>query len=274
MSIGTSTNRVARSSSYYVCCLLLNLILCVDSRADSETLDSLLERTGKRIEVLWEQFSAVACTESVSQKKISLDRKVLSERRETFDYLIMMQLDGDELSVEESRLQIGKLEKKARQPLLVTSGFSALLLILHPHFQSSYEFSRLPDEGTKNGRLLRLGFQPIQGRRSPSAISLRGKDTPIPWKGTVWLDSQSGMVVRIQTELNQSMEDLGLKELKADVSYAMVKFVSVAEASWLPQVALVDAETPHQRWRNIHQFQTYRKFSVETKSTTEEPQQR
>jgi len=265
---------VAKSSRYYVCCLLLNLVFCVDSRADSETLDALLERTGKRIELFWEQFSAVACTESVSQKKISLDRKVLSERRETFDYLIMMQLDGDELSVDESRLQIGKLGKKSRQPLLVTSGFSTLLLILHPHFQGSYEFTRLPDEGIKSGRLLRLGFQPIQGRRSPSAINLRGKDYPIPWKGTAWLDSQSGMVVRIQTELNQSMEDLGLKELKADVSYAMVKFVSVAEASWLPQVALVDAETMHQRWRNIHQFQNYRKFSVDTKSTTQDPEQR
>ena len=269
-----SMKRIVRGGKYYACCFVLSLIFCGDSRADSETLDSLLERTGKRIELFWEQFSAVACTESVSQKKFSLDRKVLSERRETFDYLIMMQLEGDELSVDESRLQIGKLEKKARQPLLVTSGFSALLLILHPHFQGSYEFTRLPDEGTKNGRLLRLGFQPILGRRSPSAISLRGKDYPIPWKGCAWLDSQSGMVVRIQTELNKSMEDLGLKDLKADVSYAMVKFVSVAEASWLPQVALVDAETPHQRWRNIHQFQNYRKFSVETKSTTEVPEQR
>jgi hypothetical protein len=87
-----SMKRVARRGKYCAWCLLLNVVFCVDSRADSETLDSLLERTGKRIELFWEQFSAVACTESVSQKKISLDRKVLSERRETFDYLIMMQL--------------------------------------------------------------------------------------------------------------------------------------------------------------------------------------
>jgi hypothetical protein len=266
--------RGAKVGRCLACCLTLSSILCPSVRGDSETLASLLERTGRRIELFWEQFSAVACTESITQKKVAPDRKILSERRETFDYLIMMQLDGDELSIEESRFQIGKIEKKARQPLLVTNGFAVLLLILHPHFQGSYEFTRLSDEGTKSGRLLRTAFQPIQGRRSPSALSLRGKDYPIPWKGCAWLDSQSGMVTRIQTELGESMEDLGLRELKADVSYAMVKFVSVAEACWLPQVALVDAETLHQRWRNIHQFQNYRKFSVETKSKTEEPEPR
>ncbi|MSO23287.1 MAG: hypothetical protein EXQ58_08560 [Acidobacteria bacterium] len=230
------------------------------------------ERAGKRLELFWEEFAAVACTESISQTKFASSQKILSQKRETYDYLIVLQLEGDDLAVEESRLLKGKLEKKSRQPLLVTNGFSTLRMILHPLFQSSYEFTRLPDEGVKTGRLLRIGFQPIAGKRSPSVIQAGGKDYPIPWQGSAWIDSQSGMVVRIQTELSQPIEDLGLKILRSEVNYAMIRFQSVSDTCWLPQTALVEAETAHQRWRNIHHFQNYRKFSVETQSKTDEPQ--
>jgi hypothetical protein len=249
--------------------LLASFCFPAITRADTESLPSLLELVGKRLEVFWEQFSAVTCTESISQTKFGSGQKIVSQRRETFDYLVVLQLAGDELTVEESRLQKGKLEKKSRQPLLVSNGFSTLLLILHPYFQGSYEFTQLPDEGVKSGRLLRVAFQQIPGKRSPSVVQLKGKDFPVLWKGSAWIDSLSGMPVRIQTELSQPMEDLGLKQLKADVSYAMVRFVTVADTYWLPQTALIEAESANQHWRNIHHFQNYRKFSVETDSKTE-----
>ncbi len=252
--------------------LLLGCAFPSVSRADTESLTSLLEFTGKRLELFWEQFSAVTCTESISQTKLGPDQKIMTQSRETYDYLVVPQLGGDDLTVEESRLQKGKLEKKSRQPLLVTNGFPTLLLILHPYFQGSYEFTRLPDEGVKTGRVFHVGFQHISGKPSPSVLQLKGKDFPILWKGSAWIDPQSGMVVRIQTELSQPMEDLGLKQLRADVNYAMVRFVTVSDTCWLPQTALVEAESTNQHWRNIHHFQNYRKFSVETESKTEELQ--
>src|SRR5690242_890056 len=102
------------------------------SPAASLPLDGLLERTGKRVEEFWDQFSAVACTETVLQTKLGASGKVLVQRTSTFDYLVILQLAGDELTVDESRLLQGQPRKASDRPLLSTAGFSTLVLIFHP----------------------------------------------------------------------------------------------------------------------------------------------
>jgi hypothetical protein len=64
----------------------------------------------------------------------------------------------------------------------------------------------------------------------------------------------------------ESMEDMGLKSLTADVRYARVDFKGEQGGQWLPATAAIEVETPHQRWRNTHTFSNYKRFSVDVKS--------
>jgi hypothetical protein len=46
-----------------------------------------------------------------------------------------------------------------------------------------------------------------------------------------------------------------------------VRFGDDPAAHWLPETATIEAETPTQRWRNVHRFVNYKRFTVETKES-------
>jgi len=242
-----------------------------ESPAKDLPLPQLLEQVGKQVETFWNQFASVTCTESVTQDKIGEKGKVLFEQRESFDYLIILQASGIDLSVDESRVEKTQKTTKGRASLLDTNGFSIFTLMLHPLYQSRYEFRRLPDERVQGRPLLRIGFQQVSDDRPLSVLLLRERQYALKWTGTAWIDPTSFEVVRIQAGLGNSMADMGLLRLDADVSYSDVTF-NQSIRYWLPARAVVEAETKRQHWRNTHLFSDYRRFEVETQVKTALPQ--
>jgi hypothetical protein len=228
------------------------------------------------VEQFWDQFSAVTCIETVEQNKLGDDGKVLLQKSSAYDYLVLLQLSGDDLMVQESRLLKGKPGKESDRPLLATSGFSTIALIFHPHFRPSFIFT---DEGDDPAApaLHRVHFEHIHGKRSPAVLQLRSRDYPIEWQGTAWIDRASGNVARVEATLKASLEDIGLKRLDTKVHYSPVVLQGHAAASWMPVDAQIEADTTHQHWHNTHKFTAYREFSVSTDSKTqtisEEPEQ-
>ena len=262
--------------------LLATLALLVAGSAHADTpvaespakdlpLPQLLERVGKQVETFWNQFASVTCTESVTQDKIGEKGKVLFEQRESFDYLLILQASGIDLSVDESRVEKTLKTTKGKASLLDTNGFSIFTLMLHPLYQSRYEFRRLPDETVQGRPLLRIGFQQVSDDRPLSVLLLRERQYALKWTGTAWIDPASFEVVRIQAGLGNSMADMGLLRLDADVSYSDVTF-NQSIRYWLPARAVVEAETKRQHWRNTHLFSDYRRFEVETQVKTALPQ--
>jgi hypothetical protein len=227
-------------------------------------LERLLDETGARVGTFWEQVGSVSCLESVWQAKYNQDRKVISQKRESYLYLMLLQMSGDRLTAEESRELQGKAARQSAQPLLSTGGFSVLTLIFHPHYQGGFVFRDLPP-GPGGERL--VAFEALPGAPSPSAIVLKDREYPIAWKGTAAIDPETGMVRRIQAELAAPMEDVGLRALNADVRYEPVAFKNPPDNFWLPRSATVEAMTRKQHWRNVHQFSEYKRFSVSTGST-------
>jgi len=238
--------------------------------ASKAPLEDLLARTEHRVEQFWDQFSAVTCAETVEQEKLGDDGKVLIKKRSTYDYLVLLLLSGGDLNVQESRLLQGKPAKETDRALLSTSGFSTLLLIFHPHFRESFNFS---DEGADPAApsLHRVHFEHIQGKRSPSVLQLRSRDYPIEWRGTAWIDNATGNIARIQAALKASLADIGLQKLESEVRYAPVVLGGQAGMAWMPSTASIEAGTMHQHWRNLHTFSAYKQFSVSTDSKTEAP---
>ena len=234
-------------------------------------LKDVLGSTGKAVESFWEQFSAINCTETVCQSKLGKDGKVAYRRESAFDYLVMMRQVDDDIIVEESRLDLRPGPKREKAPMLVTNGFSTLLLIFHPHFQNSYEFSQPVEEELEGRRALRVDFRQLPHARSPSCLYLRGRDYPLQWSGTAWIEPQSWSLLKITASISASMEDLGLRTLHADVRYAPVRFSDVSGEQWLPSIATIEAETPLQHWKNTHSFTNYKHFAVKTSTKTETP---
>jgi hypothetical protein len=245
---------------------MILLSLALSGPESPLSLEDVLARTAKSVERFWDQFPAVNCTERVTQEKLGKEGKTVYRHDAAFDYMIFLNMLGEDLSVEESRLIQKEIGKSQNLPLLLTSGFSTLVLIFHPYYQGSFEFQRLEDESVAGHRLMRISYRHIHGTRSTSALRLRGQDYPLDLEGTAWIDPEAWVVEKIDSRLVSPLEDLNLRSLNATVHYAPQHFPSISAAEWLPVEASIDVETARQHWRNIHKFESYRQFSVKSES--------
>ena len=249
----------------------LALVIASSLRAGAPVpLDDVLARTRKQVERFWDQFASVHCTEVVQQTKLGENGKPVLQRQATFDYLVLMQWNDDELKMEESRVQRGKAAKQADRALLTTSGFSTLILIFHPHFQESFQFTVGESEDSSR---VRVHFTPVHGKRTPAILQLRNREYPIEWEGDASIDPESGVVTRIDAGLSGPLTDVGLERLASSVIYAPFALSSVPEPAWLPQEAIIEARTAHQHWINSHTFSAYKQFSVTVDSQTVTPKE-
>jgi len=251
---------------------LLVLAAALPARPGTTTpLSEALDRVGRDVEDFWNYFPSVTCTEALAQSRLGEKGKVLFRHYSTYDYLILLQASGTDVTVDESRVERNRKGSKGKASLLVSNGFSILALIFHPVYRSRYEFRELSDDSLDGRRLRRIGFRQITTDHGPSVLLLRDREYPLEWSGTAWIDPDSFDVVRIHTGLKNPMEEIGLLCLEADVSYTKVPF-SGGSAYWLPSRAVIEAETKRQHWRNTHVFSNYRRFNVETVVKTPSPQ--
>lgn len=219
-----------------------------------------LLRARKLVDKFFEQTSNVVCTEDVSQTVVGKNGKALYREDSVFDYQLRSNDRGGSLRLIESREIRKEAFRDPNKTLLITNGFTSMLLILHPSYESSYLFEPVSEELIDSRTLVKLHFHPVPGGASPAAIQLRNRNYPLPLAGDVWIDRETGSVVKLVSSLDAPMDDLGLHDLHSEIHYAIVQFHDPEEAYWMPASAVIDVETPRQHWRNVHRFTSYRRF--------------
>ena len=246
--------------------MILLVMAFAGAASTPRSLQEVLALTASSVQRFWSQLSSINCTETVLQQKLGERGKIQFAQNSSFDYLILMDLQGDDISVEESRVLRKESRKSSDLPLLLTTGFSTLQFVFHPHYQASFEYKRLDDEIIGGSGRMRVEFHHVRGMRSTTAVRLRGHDYPLDLTGTAWIDPDTGVICKIKAELEAPMEDLNLRALRAEVTYAPQHFTTDNKAQWLPAEALIDVETARQHWRNNHRFSDYRQFSVQSET--------
>ncbi|MGJ5814823.1 hypothetical protein [Paludibaculum fermentans] len=212
-------------------------------------------------------FPSLACTEKLTQVKFAQGDKVANRRESIFDYLILLETAGDSFTVEESRLEKSRAQKEPPQALLATTGFAVMQVVFHPHFQPSFEFQEIAPDTTGGVVWRRIRFEHLPGHVSPTVLEVKGREYPIAWRGTAWVHPETGAIGRIQTELREPLADIGLESLTSTVEYGPG---AAAVTVWVPRLAIVEARTAHQRWRNQHEFSAYRRFEVSSEQKVQE----
>jgi hypothetical protein len=66
------------------------------------------------------------------------------------------------------------------------------------------------------------------------------------------------------------MPEIGIEELKAEVEYGPVALTGQPAPFWLPKRTTISLRSPRQEWKNVHEFGSYRVFSV---TSTTRPQE-
>jgi hypothetical protein len=232
--------------------------------AQAPATNNAIDMAQRQITAYLDKLADFHCTESVTQQKLTPNGHVEATERAKYDYLIMMNGSGDEFQLNESRIEAANARGKQTQlPMLVTNGVATVLLVFHPYYRDSFNFTELAEEPVNGRSAVPVHFTHIAGRRTPAALALRGREYPLELEGTAWLDKQSGEVVKVEATLLHDMSDVGLRSLHVHVEYkpsAPDKNIGVLD---LPALAVVDVETPRQHWRNTHVFDNYRGFSTD-----------
>ena len=196
------------------------------------------------------------------ETKLNQKDKTEERRRRTFDYLVLVDTNDGDLAITESRVEQGGSKKSQAKPLLASTGFAAMMLILHPYYQNSFAFSDLGVVEEEGRQCRRLGFEFRPGKRSPSVLRAGAREYPLIWRGEVRLDQTTGRIASIRAGLGSQLEEIGLESLETSVRYGPLPGQESAE--WLPLRAVIDLRTHHQHWRNVHTFGSYRRFEVTT----------
>ena len=178
----------------------------------------------KILHSFYEQTSNDVCTENVSQTIIGKNNKPIYREESTFEYQLQSSSRSGSLRLVESREARKPAFRDPNKTLLITNGFASMLLVLHPTYESSYVFEPLGEETVDGRTLLKLHFKPVPGTASPAAIQLRGRNYPLPLKGDIWIDEQSGAVVKLLSSLDGGLDDLGLLDLRSEIHYSIVPF--------------------------------------------------
>jgi hypothetical protein len=223
----------------------------------------LLRRAGIAAQQFADRMGVVRYTEHLAQRELRENGKVNYQHDAYFDSLTLLRRDNGRFVVDETAEKERASKNFEVRPLLNTSGFSTMALVLHPFYEKSFHFSAVEDEVVSGQRLQKVRFEHIKGSDSPTALRMREKDYPLDFSGFLWLDPATASVVRILASLSEPMDDLGVLSLSLDVQYGSVMFPETSESFWLPQSATIELQTPKQHWRNIHTYSKYRKYSVD-----------
>ncbi len=212
------------------------------------------------IDKYFEQTSNVVCMETVSQSLVGKNNKAMYREESAFEYQMQTSSRNGSLRLTETRDSKKVAFRDPNTTLLITNGFASMLLVLHQNYEASYVFTPVAEETIESRTLAKVHFKPVPGAASPAAIQLRGRDYPLPLTGDIWIDEESGAVVKLVSSLDGSLTDLGLRDIRSEIHYSIIQFRDPDEAYWMPASAVIDVETPKQHWRNIHRFTDYRRF--------------
>jgi hypothetical protein len=227
----------------------------------SPAMEALL-KARKSVEKFFEQSANVVCTESVSQMILGKNGKQAYREESLFDYQLQANPASGSLKLVESRETRKAAFRDSSRTLLITNGFTSMLLIVHPDYEMSFSFQPAGEESVDGVAFSKIRFQPVPGASSPAALQLRGKNYPIPLSGMMWIDKQTGAISKLVAAVDTSLSDLGLQGMRSEIHYATVHFHDPEESYWMPISAIIDVETPRQHWRNIHRFAQYKRFKA------------
>jgi hypothetical protein len=132
-------------------------------------------------------------------------------------------------------------------------------------YEASYAFEAAGMETIGGVTYALIRFTPVPGASSPASLRLRGRNYPLPMSGTLWIDPQSGAIVKLEAKVDSSLSDLGLAGMRSEVHYAVHTFHKPEQTIWVAESAVIDVETPRQHWRNLHRFAEYKRFNVDVK---------
>jgi tetratricopeptide (TPR) repeat protein len=237
------------------------------------SLDEVVQKAGKRVEEFVTNVDRFSATEFLKHESINKWGLEAFPETRKFNYVV---------TIKEYRPgYFDVLEYRANKDSpsefpggIETRGLPAMALIFHPnnagHFAMSCE-----GLGQWNGiPAWQVHFQQRPDKPNTTRayqIGENGPSYPVALRGRAWIATDNYQIVRMETDLVNTLPEIRLFADHTMVEYGPVRFKSRDVEMWLPQSAEMYSDWRGKRMHRRHSFSNYVLFSVDEKERISEP---
>jgi len=240
--------------------------------AGQELLGSILQKVGKDVATLFNDFPNVTSREEVTEQRLAITGAMHDEIYQEFRYLALVGPDRRSVGFREYRTD-SKGRGVRRQGLesgyLITQGFVSIPLYFHPLLQPDSKFRYLGREVVKKRLTDVVAFAQTPQARDKERFEIGGKSVFVLLQGLAWIDPANNQIVQMRTDLRAPAPEIRLDSQTTHVSFAEVHFRGGSLRLWLPREVEVDTRCYGVTFRNTHSYSEYKLFTVQTQMTQE-----
>ncbi|HEY2822414.1 MAG TPA: tetratricopeptide repeat protein [Candidatus Acidoferrum sp.] len=247
--------------------------LVFDSDANTCPLDSVVAKTGGRVEELVKNVDRFTATEEMEHTVVSPLGLQMSHETRQFNYLVEIRKSGaQDLDVQEYR--DGSVSVQQFPAHLGTVGLPTLVLVFHPYYQPKYDF-KCEGAGSWSGRKTWVvHFQQKANSHSEMLVyHVNGRFFPVGMKGRAWIDKETSQILAMESDMIKPIPEIRLIRDHQLIEYGPVAFANAGTKMWLPKSADWYCSISGHRYHRRHSFSNFLLFSIDDSQKIGKPKE-
>lgn len=231
----------------------------------------VLKGVGERMKEFVGNLEKFTATEEVRHQPQDSGKNRQPEEKRQFAYVVTVSRNRfGTFLMEEYR--DGSMNAERFPGRVATNGLPALDLLFHPVLAGDFQF-KCEGLGQAEGKAV---WQVHFAQRADKLVRIRsyvvGERTyRVYLEGRAWIDPGNYQVIRLESELQKPVPDIGLTKEHIVIHYAPVEFRTQKTEIWLPQKAELYVEKKGLRYYRQHTFTNFMVFNVETSQSIQAP---
>jgi hypothetical protein len=237
--------------------------------ADQQELPMILQKIGERMDDFVHNIGDLIAREDLTQERLNADGKIKAKQHVQDNYLILHHGyewgAGAEYRMDDKGHRLGPIGLS--QGYLVTSGTALTCIEFSTAAQPQSRFRYLGNEMLSSRETYVLAFSQRPGEVTFTTVmaGTGGQEADMLTQGILWVDKSNFQILRMRSDLLAPNPEIRLDQLTTDVTLGEVRLKDVPNSLWLPSDADVYIEIGGQKYRNMHQYQDYRRYRVSVK---------
>jgi hypothetical protein len=230
----------------------------------------VVSRAGLRAAEIVDNLAKFDAVETTKRAVLDDAGFTLAGTEGSFDYTVEFLKSPGSFKINEARTPLPNSPSKSDS--VQDSGLAAMVILLHPSFQSDFEFhceGKVDWEGRESWV---IHFAQLESKPS-RILSLRTDHGVyrIPLKGRVWVTADAYQTQHIETNLAHPVQGLPMVVNAVSADYAPVHFKSTNRDLWLPQRVETYVHLSKQRNVTAHAYSQFQLFSVDSTNVISPP---
>jgi hypothetical protein len=235
-----------------------------DTRSCS--LSDVLNGVGRKVQELIGNLERFSPTEFVEHQDVDRKGKLGDVQDRKFDYQVQWTPGASGyMNVNELRTE-SNFEGFPEN--IATMGLPSLILIFHPLYARDFQM-QCEGLGSWQGKpAWQIRFEQRQDRPNHmSYVQVHNQGFAVPLRGRAWILADSYQAARLETDIMQTIPQIGLRLEHMSVDYGPVPFRARKTELWLPLSAELYMDLRGHRFYRRHRFAQFELFSVQVNQT-------